>query len=275
MSSSLNASLMLQTSQLDGLLKQDHVLLVFVGSEDAYRQAHIPGSHLIRPAELVCGVAPAVGKLPDADDLALLFSRIGLNDNSIVIAYDDEGGGWAGRLIWTLDIISHPHYHYLDGGLVAWLEEHRATETGIKENTPTSSYVVNINQDLIVTADNIIESLDDDNFIIWDARSSHEYHGKKVLAARGGHIPGASNIDWLELMDRSNALRLKPLETIQEMLDQKHLTSNKNIVTHCQTHHRSGLTYLVGKILGLNIKAYDGSWSEWGNLEKTPIENNC
>ena len=275
MSSSLNASLMLQTSQLDGLLKQDHVLVVFVGSEDAYRKAHIPGSHLIRPAELVCGVAPAVGKLPDADDLALLFSRIGLNDNSIVIAYDDEGGGWAGRLIWTLDIISHPHYHYLDGGLVAWLEEQRATESGLKENNPTSSYVVNINNDLIVTADNIIESLNDDNFIIWDARSSHEYQGKKILAARGGHIPGASNIDWLELMDRSNALRLKPLETITEMLDKKHLTANKNIVTHCQTHHRSGLTYLVGKILGLNIKAYDGSWSEWGNLEKTPIENNC
>ncbi len=274
MSSPIASSLVLQTSQLDALIEQTPVLLVFVGSEEAYRKAHIAGSHLIRPAELVCGNAPAVGKLPDADDLSLLFSRIGLNDNSIVIAYDDEGGGWAGRLIWTLDIIGHPHYHYLDGGMTAWLDEQRPSDTGLKENDESSSYVAHINQDLTVTAKDIIESLDDNNFIIWDARSAQEYSGEKTLAARGGHIPGASNIDWLALMDRSNALRLKPLETIKKMLVEKQLTADKSIVTHCQTHHRSGLTYLVGKILGLNIKAYDGSWSEWGNLEHTPIEKN-
>jgi thiosulfate/3-mercaptopyruvate sulfurtransferase len=94
-----------------------------------------------------------------------------------------------------------------------------------------------------------------------------------VLAARGGHIPGAANINWLDLMDRNNFLRLKPLAIIEAMLDDKKLTADKNIVTHCQSHHRSGLTYLVGKIIGLNIKAYDGSWSEWGNLENTPIDN--
>ena len=77
MSSVLASELVIQTSQLDALIDRTSVLLVFVGSEEAYRKAHIPGSHLIRPAELVCGVAPAVGKLPDADDLALLFSRIG------------------------------------------------------------------------------------------------------------------------------------------------------------------------------------------------------
>ena len=76
-------------------------------------------------------------------------------------------------------------------------------------------------------------------------------------------------------MDRNNFLRLKPLATIQTMLADKNLTADKTIVTHCQSHHRSGLTYLVGKIIGLNIKAYDGSWSEWGNLKNTPIDNSA
>ena len=278
MSSSLSPELVLQTSQLDTLLNQANILLVFIGSEEAFRDAHIPGSQHIRPSELVCGIAPAAGKIADADDLAFLFSRIGLNDNSIVIAYDDEGGGWAGRLIWTLDIIGHTHYHYLDGGLVAWLGENRKAENGLTDNnlkksTEQSNLEIKIDSALIVTADNIIELLNDDNFIVWDARSSQEYSGEKVLAARGGHIPGASNINWLDLMDRNNFLRLKPLATIQAMLADKNLTAEKTIVTHCQSHHRSGLTYLVGKIIGLNIKAYDGSWSEWGNLTNTPIDN--
>ena len=279
MSSSLSPELVMQTSQLDTLLNQTNILLVFIGSEEAFREAHIPGSQHIKPSELVCGVAPAAGKIADADDLAFLFSRIGLNENSIVIAYDDEGGGWAGRFIWTLDIIGHNNYHYLDGGLTAWLGEKRETENGFSKNNLSDgngqpSVEININSALIVSAESIIESLNnDDDFIVWDARSPQEYNGEKVLAARGGHIPGAANINWLDLMDRHNFLRLKPLAIIKAMLDDKKLTANKNIVTHCQSHHRSGLTYLVGKIIGLNIKAYDGSWSEWGNIANTPIDN--
>jgi len=278
MSSSLSPALVLQTSQLDTLLNQANILLVFIGSEEAFREAHIPGSQHIKPSELVCGVAPAAGKIADTDDLAFLFSRIGLNDDSIVIAYDDEGGGWAGRLIWTLDVIGHHHYHYIDGGLVAWLGEGRKTESGFSKNnlkdaTEQPSVQINIDSALIVSAEKIIESLSNDEFIIWDARSPQEYNGEKILAARGGHIPGAENINWLDLMDRNNFLRLKPLPVIQTMLSDKNLTSDKTIVTHCQSHHRSGLTYLVGKIIGLNIKAYDGSWSEWGNLTNTPIDN--
>jgi thiosulfate/3-mercaptopyruvate sulfurtransferase len=75
------------------------------------------------------------------------------------------------------------------------------------------------------------------------------------------------------MMDRSRALRLKDLDSIRNHLDKLGLTPDKEIVTHCQSHHRSGLSYLVGRILGYpRIKAYDGSWSEWGNRPDTPIE---
>ncbi len=270
MPSTLSNSIMLQTDECEALLGNANVLPIFVGSEEAFLAGHIPGSALIRPKDIVCGVAPATGKLPDADDLADLFSRIGLTPETIVIAYDDEGGGWAGRLIWTLDVIGHTNYHYLDGGSIAWLAEGRASTTTAQAINP-SDYAITIDRSQLITADAIIAALDKPDFIVWDARSAEEHAGTKVLAAKGGHIPGAANLDWLDLIDRTNHSRLKPLDEIKQMLAERNIANSKAIVTHCQTHHRSGLTYLVGKILGLNIKAYDGSWSEWGNLEHTPV----
>jgi len=91
-----------------------------------------------------------------------------------------------------------------------------------------------------------------------------------MTAAKNGHIPGAINAEWTSLMDRNNSLRIR--KDAKEYLASLGLTSDKSIVTHCQSHHRSGFTYLVGKALGFNIRAYHGSWSEWGNHPNTPVE---
>ncbi|MBT7370850.1 MAG: sulfurtransferase, partial [Gammaproteobacteria bacterium] len=116
-----------------------------------------------------------------------------------------------------------------------------------------------------------LNSLQDNRIQIWDARSAEEYAGTKVVADRGGHIPGAINLDWLDLMDRDRALRLR--EDLSAVIHDKGLDTAETVITHCQTHHRSGLCYFVGRLLGLNIKAYHGSWSEWGNDPDTPIDN--
>ena len=245
-------------------------LIVDLCRDENYQRHHIPGAVHISPSELVSGVKPAVGKLPPIARLESLFSRIGYEPGKHIIAYDDEGGGWAGRFIWTLDVIGHRESSYLNGGLIAWTEDQLPLTTDVPV-TPETHVSLTIHQEFIAEKEEVLASLNDADTQIWDARSPEEYMGTKVVAARGGHIPGAINMDWLELMDRQRGLRIR--QDIEDLVTAKGFGSSSKIITHCQTHHRSGLTYLVGKMLDLNIKAYHGSWSEWGNDSDTPIDN--
>jgi thiosulfate/3-mercaptopyruvate sulfurtransferase len=267
--------LLIEPETLATALKQpDHqLLLVDVCSAEAYAEAHVPGALHVSPAELQAGNKPAVGKLPSNEALQAIFSRLGLSDQHHVVAMDREGGGWAGRLLWTLDVLGHEAYSYLNGGVHAWNAEGLELSSDVPRVSPVQ-FEVSINKAPIASAEHIVSRLGDQDFAIWDARSAEEHRGEKVLSQRGGHIPGAVNIDWLELIDRDNNYRLIDLDALQTRLDALGLGAESEIVTHCQSHHRSSLTYLVMKILGYpRVRGYDGSWSEWGNLADTPIND--
>ena len=268
----VNSHLLLEPADLAARLDDADLLVIAVCSSAVYRQQHVPGAVLIEPAELVSGQKPATGKLPDQQRLESLFSRTGLSPDTFVVAYDDEGGGWAGRLLWTLDVLGHRHYGYLNGGLQAWMAA--GYETSSEPVQPRARhYKVQLNSAYIADQSEVLAAVEAGDTLIWDARSAEEYQGIRPGAARNGHIPGAVNLDWLELINRQDNLRLYPADILSKKLNAAGIQGDKPIITHCQTHHRSGLTYLVGKLLGYDIKAYDGSWAEWGNDPDTPIES--
>ena len=248
-----------------------HLLVVDLCSEDRFLQAHIPGAKHILPSETQAG-PPIPGFSPTNDQLIKLMQRIGLTHKSHVIVYDDEGGGWAGRFIWLLDEIGHTNYSYLNGGIHAWAAAGLEIETGKKHYPQSDIHLENTGQNS-VTLETLINHVRSGSVQIWDARSPQEYSGEKVNATKGGHIPRALNYEWTNAMDASKQLRLKPLEQILSELKAVGIVPDKDTVTHCQSHHRSGLTYLLGKLLNFkSIKAYPGSWGEWGNRPDTPIE---
>ena len=264
-------SILIEPEQLSACLDEKDVLVIAVCIKKTFDEGHIPGSVLIEPSKLIKGEKPAIGKLPRIEELETLFSSIGLTKNHHIIAYDDEGGGWAGRLIWTLDVLGHSNYALLNGGIIAWRNEGFCVSD--EPVVPkVSKFKAEFKGDVIADMGDVLNSINDDHTKVWDARAPEEYDGSKITALKNGHVPGAINLDWVYMMDASNNLKIRNLGEIRARLHKLGITSQVKVITHCQTHHRSGLTYFVGKLLGLEIKAYDGSWSEWGNHPETPVE---
>lgn len=262
--------LVIEPADLAARLDAPELILVDLTSAARYAEGHIPGARFVDPKLTQLGQPPAPGLLPEQSQLERLFGALGHRPEAVYVVFDDEGGGWAGRFIWLLDVIGHTRYHYLDGGLHAWLAEGLA----LSQDTPSpgqGSVTLSLREEPTATLDYLKGRLGADDLVIWDARGPLEYSGEKVLAARGGHIPGAVNFEWTAGMDPARALRIR--EDIAERLSSLGITPDKEVITHCQTHHRSGFTYLVAKALGYpRVKGYAGSWGEWGNMPDTPID---
>jgi thiosulfate/3-mercaptopyruvate sulfurtransferase len=248
----------------------DNTRLIHVADAAAYQQNHLPHALLVEPRELVDGTPPAPGRLPGIDRLEALFSRLGYHKDADFVLYDDEGGGWAGRFAWTLDVIGHRSWTYLDGGIHAWAAAGGELESGPCRYPEPTAVSVQIDREPIAEIEDVLAAMDDPGEDIWDVRSREEYLGQKSGSARAGHIPGAKHLDWMRLKDPERHLRLT--EDLPSLLARHGIDPERPAITHCQTHHRSGLSYMVGRLLGFaRIRAYHGSWSEWGNRSDLPV----
>ena len=262
--------LVIEPRDLHARLDAPNLIVVDLSSAARYEAGHIPGARFVEPKRTQLGLPPAPGLMPSQTALEALFAELGHTPNAVYVVYDDEGGGWAGRFIWLLDVIGHRAYHYVDGGIHAWVAEGFAVTQDVPPVVGGPVHLT-LHDEPTATREYLQSRLGADDLVVWDARSEAEYRGEKVFAAKGGHIPGAKNFEWTAGMDTTNSLRIRP--DMLQILKDLEITPDKEVITHCQTHHRSGFTYLVAKALGYpRVKAYAGSWGEWGNHPDTPVE---
>jgi thiosulfate/3-mercaptopyruvate sulfurtransferase len=262
--------LLLEPDELQAALDRKDLLMVDLSND--YDQGHIPGTVHLDYARVVNSQPPIKGLMPEPPQLHELFSSLGLDAETHVVAYDDEGGGRAARFLWTLEAVGHTYNSLLDGGITAWLSEHRPTDLHATAAV-AKPYSVHLNEAVIADKNYILDHLHDPTIAIIDCRTPEEYAGEHALARRGGHIPGAVNIEWTRAIDQQRHLRLKSVRELRTLYEDMGITPDKEIITYCHSHRRSAHSYFVLKTLGYpRLRGYPGSWSEWGNDPDTPVD---
>jgi len=267
------ASYIIEPEQLASITENKNIVIVDLCKAKQYTQAHIPNAHFIHYADIVKIDKPVMGLLPDNDVFSTLLSNLGITKKSLIIAYDDEGGGCAARFVWTLHVFGHETAVILNGGLHSWANEGHQLSNVVPEKPQPSGYSLKKTHHHTATRAFIQTQSDNENVVLLDARSLAEYNGEKKFADKVGHIPKAIHYEWTEAMDQKNNLRLLPAETLQQRLDELGITQDKEVVCYCQSHHRSAFSWLVLKSLGYeNVLGYPGSWSDWGNHPDSLVE---
>ncbi len=265
--------LLIDGAALQQHLQDDGLVIVDLSRRDGYLQQHIPGARHLDIARIMASQAPVMGLLPDIHYLEDILGNLGITPDSHVVIYDEEANAKACRLFWTLDALGHERHSLLDGGLPAWKAEKRPLETQPVEATATT-YRARPNRQCVADREYILSRVGDADTRILDVRSAAEFEGVDKRARRGGHIPGAVNIEWLNFIDRQRQMRLRDQEALRELPHQADILPEHEVIIHCQTHQRSAHTYFVLKYLGYpRVRGYAGAWSDWGNQTETPIAN--
>ena len=208
-----------------------------------------------------------------------LLSDAGVTPETHVVLYGDNNNWFAAYAFWLFKLYGHENVSLLDGGRKKWLAEERETTTDVPNYPRTDYKVTKINNELRADRDYVKARLEKPGFGLVDVRSVDEYTGKIIAppnmpetAQRPGHIPGASNIPWAQAVAEDGTFKSK--EALEQLYGTKGIgTGNEEIVAYCRIGERSSHSWFALKyILGLeNVRNYDGSWTEWGNLVGAPI----
>ena len=241
-----------------------------------YMLGHIPGSVLLDwKADINDPLTRNVLSREAAENL---MQRIGVNDDTTLILYGDFNNWFAAFAFWVLKYYGVKDVRLMNGGRKKWLEEDRPltkdTPSYAKGNFKASGPDTNIRVFLKYVKDTLGSK------VLVDVRSPKEFTGEILAppeyptehAQRGGHIPGAVNIPWAQAVAEDGTF--KSTEELKKLYESKGVTPDKEVIAYCRIGERSSHSWFVLKyLLGYpNVKNYDGSWTEWGNMIDNPIE---
>ncbi len=217
----------------------------------------------------------------DRQKFESLLARHGIGNDTLVVFYGDKNNWWATYAFWVFQLFGHTNARVMDGGRAKWEAEGRAMDRAIPFYPPvTYKAPARADYKIRATRDQVLEHIRDQRPLV-DVRSPGEYSGELLHmpnypqegALRGGHIPGARNIPWARAANADGTF--KPASELRAIYEtEQGLHPDDNVVAYCRIGERSShtwfvLTYLLGYP---NVRNYDGSWTEWGNLVNVPIE---
>ena len=241
-----------------------------------YELGHVPGSVLIDWKADIND--PVTRNIVTKQACESLLQRVGVNDDTTLVLYGDFNNWFAAFAFWVFKYYGYKDVRLMNGGRKKWLEEDKPVTKDIPSNAKGNFKASEPDSSIRVFLKYVRDTLG--SKILVDVRGPKEFTGEILAppeyptehAQRGGHIPGAVNIPWGQAVNEDGTF--KSADELQKLYQSKGVAADKEVISYCRIGERSSHTWFVLKyLLGYpNVKNYDGSWTEWGNMIDNPIE---
>lgn len=259
--------------------KSIKIIEVDYDPENAYRQGHLEGAGLIWWKRDIND--PLTRDIISKSQFSELMSKNGVTPESEVILYGDFNNWFAAFVFWIFKYYGHEKVKIMNGGRKKWEMEKRPY-TKDEPSIQRTNYISQPpNEGLRAYLFDVRRALDKKDTVLVDVRSPKEFSGEITAPAeypmehaqRGGHIPNANNIPWATAVNDTDGT-FKSAEELKKIYETKGVTPDKDVICYCRIGERSSHTWFVLKyLLGYpQVRNYDGSWTEWGNMIGNPIE---
>jgi thiosulfate/3-mercaptopyruvate sulfurtransferase len=243
----------------------------------AYAQGHVPGALGWNWTTELCDTV--VRDIVPKAKLEDLLGQSGITPQTTIVLYGDNNNWFAAWAFWQLKVYGHEDVRLMNGGRKKWLAEGRALETTTAAPASTTYKAKDPDFSIRALLPEVQSGYQQNDTVLVDVRSPQEFSGE-ILAPpglpetcqRGGHIPGAKSIPWGKACNDDGTFKSR--DDLEALYGGQGVTPDKNVVAYCRIGERSSHTWFVLKyLLGFqNVRNYDGSWTEWGNLVGAPVE---
>jgi len=275
-----NPEVLVSTAWVSQHLDDPGIRLVEVDVDTkAYDQGHIPGAVAWNwQTQLQDNIRR---DLISKETLEDLLGQSGISNDTTILLYGDNNNWFAAYAFWQLKYYGHRDVRLINGGRKKWVQENRLLTSELPRITRRTYHASQPDESLRARKEDVFAILERRRRgDLVDVRSVDEYTGKIIAppglpetAQRAGHVPGANNIPWVQAANDDGTF--KSAEALRQLYQSKGVSGDNEVVAYCRIGERSAHTWFVLKyLLGYdNVKNYDGSWTEWGNLVGAPVEN--